>query len=101
VASADEETTRHVSFRVERYYCPKEVAALLGVTERTVRNWIASGKLKAYKLGPAPNAPVRIHGKSLKNFLKKIAVPATAKKPDDSLSDAKRRRPMKRQSYKK
>lgn len=69
------EETRHVSFNAGRYYCLKEVAQLLGVTERTVQNWIASGQLRAYKLGPAKNAPVRIHGKSLRNFLVRVSAP--------------------------
>jgi excisionase family DNA binding protein len=36
-----------------------EVAARLGIDERTVRRWIVSGRLPAIQLG-GPRAPVRI-----------------------------------------
>lgn len=32
-------------------YRPKEVAELLGVTERTVRAWIRKGEIGSYKIG--------------------------------------------------
>jgi len=35
----------------EKYYTVKEVAELLKVTERTVRNWIRKGQIKAIKIG--------------------------------------------------
>jgi excisionase family DNA binding protein len=33
------------------FYTPKEVAALLKVSERTVRRWIREGKLRARRFG--------------------------------------------------
>jgi excisionase family DNA binding protein len=63
---------RDVTFRVDKLYAPKEVALILGVCTRTVENWIAAGKLTAYKLGDAPNAPVRVHGRTILNLLKKV-----------------------------
>ena len=33
------------------YYSVKEIAKKVGVHPNTVRNWIESGELKAYKLG--------------------------------------------------
>lgn len=63
---------RDVTFRVDKLYAPKEVALILGVCTRTVENWIAAGKLTAYKLGDSPNAPVRVHGRTILNLLKKV-----------------------------
>lgn len=63
---------RDVNFRVDKLYAPKEVALILGVCTRTVENWIASGKLTAYKLGDAPNSPVRVHGRTILGILKKV-----------------------------
>lgn len=34
-----------------KYYTTNEVAEILGVTVRTVYNYMADGKLKAYKIG--------------------------------------------------
>ena len=34
------------------YVNQQEAADLLGVTDRTIRNMIADGRLKAYRLGP-------------------------------------------------
>ena len=34
-----------------KWYTPATLAKRLDVSERTVRNWIASGKLASYKIG--------------------------------------------------
>jgi excisionase family DNA binding protein len=36
---------------VERIYTPEEVAELLSVTPKTVKDWLRAGKLKGSKLG--------------------------------------------------
>lgn len=45
-----------------------EVAARLGIDERTVRRWILSGRLPAVQLG-GPRAPVRIPSDELRAWL--------------------------------
>lgn len=50
-------------------YCTiKEVAEIVGVHSNTVRNWIDSGDLKAYKLGKV----IRIRKEDLETFAKEI-----------------------------
>ncbi len=36
---------------MEKYYNPKEIAELLSVSEKTIRRYIKSGKIKAIKIG--------------------------------------------------
>lgn len=36
---------------MDNIYTPKEAAAILKVSERTVNEWLRSGKLKASKIG--------------------------------------------------
>lgn len=48
----------------KEYYSPKEIAALLGKSDFTVRTWINTGKLKAVKVGQW-----RIPKESLQEFL--------------------------------
>lgn len=47
-----------------------EVAELMGLTESTVRNWIADGKLRAYRYGPRL---IRIDEKDLLGMREQIA----------------------------
>jgi excisionase family DNA binding protein len=49
----------------ERFYSLEEVAEQLGVSERTVRRWIKSGVLPAYK----PGREYRIRAGELEEFL--------------------------------
>jgi len=49
----------------ERFYSLEEVAQRLGVSERTVRRWIKSGELPAYK----PGREYRIRDGELEEFL--------------------------------
>jgi excisionase family DNA binding protein len=39
--------------KMNKYYSIKEVASALSLAEVTIRKWIASGKIKATKLGKA------------------------------------------------
>ena len=39
------------------YYSVREAAARLGVTDRTITNWIASGRIKAQALNPDRQRP--------------------------------------------
>lgn len=36
---------------IEKHYSPAEVAERLSVDERTIRRWIADGKLASFKVG--------------------------------------------------
>jgi len=40
-----------LTFATQRFYGAGEVAEMLGVSERTVRNWLSTGELKSYKFG--------------------------------------------------
>jgi excisionase family DNA binding protein len=46
------------------FYTPKEAAALLKVSERTVRRWIEEGKLPAWRFG----RQLRIPAEALEQF---------------------------------
>ena len=51
----------------EKYYTTEEIAKLLNVAVLTVRRWILSGKLSAYKIGRS----YRISETQLKEFLQR------------------------------
>ncbi len=51
--------------KIPCFYSVHEIAEQLDVSERTVRRWIASGELVAYKLGRA----VRVSDSDLRDFL--------------------------------
>lgn len=48
----------------------REVAKIFKVDARTVERWLASGKLKGYKLGDGQTAPWRIYKTEVDAFLK-------------------------------
>jgi excisionase family DNA binding protein len=48
-----------------------EVAERLGVTRRTVQNWIKAGELACYQFGEGKGTTYRIDPKDLEAFLKK------------------------------
>jgi excisionase family DNA binding protein len=50
--------------------CVNEAAKRLNVHPRTVRKYISSGLLPAYKLGPGEKAPVRIDVADLERFMR-------------------------------
>jgi excisionase family DNA binding protein len=47
----------------------KEVATHLGLSTKTVRRYIHSGQLRAFKLGTAPNATLRIPTRAVIDFV--------------------------------
>jgi excisionase family DNA binding protein len=49
----------------DRHLSLSEVAGLMGVSERTVRRWIKSGKLRAYK----PGRDYRIPESAVREFV--------------------------------
>jgi excisionase family DNA binding protein len=70
-----------------------EVAGLMGVSERTVRRWIKSGRLKAYK----PGRDYRIPESGLREFIeesevspKEPALPSPQPSFNDALGEAQR-----------
>ena len=50
---------------VERFFTVDEIAARLQVSDQTVRRWVKSGKLIAFK----PGKELRIHPTDLEEFL--------------------------------
>ncbi len=44
-------------FEKERFLSTNTIAEMFEVTNETIRNWIAEGKLKAFKLGPIWRVP--------------------------------------------
>jgi excisionase family DNA binding protein len=46
-----------------------EAAVWLGVSAHSVRRYVGTGELKASKLGPGSNAPIRIEERDLQRFL--------------------------------
>lgn len=53
-----------------KFYTPQEIAEMLKVTDKTVRNWIRSGELDALIVGKS----YRIPEDSIKNLIKKCEV---------------------------
>lgn len=53
-----------------KFYTPQEIAEMLKVTDKTVRNWIRSGELDALIVGKS----YRIPEDSIKNLIKKSEV---------------------------
>jgi excisionase family DNA binding protein len=49
------------------------VAQYLAVDERTVRRYIASGRLPAYRLGRGPNSTIRVDLTDVENFITEAA----------------------------
>ena len=43
--------------KIQKHYKISEVAELLGVCNKTVRRWIAEGKLKAHRIGRTIRIP--------------------------------------------
>ena len=52
------ERNKRVMKQAVIFYTPKEVAALLKVSERTVRRWIGEGKLRALRFGRQLRIPM-------------------------------------------
>jgi excisionase family DNA binding protein len=80
----------------ERHLSLTEVAGLMGVSERTVRRWIKSGKLRAYK----PGRDYRIPESGLREFVeesevspKGIAPPSLQRSFNGLLEEERRLRP--------
>src|SRR5918998_6249081 len=57
-----------------------EVAGLMGVSERTVRRWIKSGKLRAYK----PGRDYRIPESALRKFVEESEISPKARRRSPS-----------------
>lgn len=55
-----------------------DVAALLGVTERTVRRWLREGRLTGYKVGGRIRIPERAVREAAVPYGSRRAAPATA-----------------------
>jgi len=43
--------TESIEEPLERLYTPKELAEYFGVTEYTIRQWLADGDLRGFKIG--------------------------------------------------
>ena len=53
-----------------KFYTPQEIAEMLKVTDKTVRNWIRSGELDAVVVGKS----YRIPEESIKKLIQKCEV---------------------------
>ena len=51
------------------YLSPKQVAEIVGVSVKTVWNWVNTGKITAFKIGGGRN--LRIRGSDLNSFMVK------------------------------
>lgn len=58
---------------LEQQYSQKQAADILGVDQTTIRRWISTGELRAYRYGPRI---IRIDAADLRKFREQIA-PAT------------------------
>ena len=65
---------------IEGTYTVEEVADYLRVSEKTVRNYLRAGKLKAYRIGNRYN----ITAESVKSFVESTKVNFDEEKKDDS-----------------
>jgi excisionase family DNA binding protein len=73
----------------ERHLSLSEVAGLMDVSERTVRRWIKSGKLRAYK----PGRDYRIPESAVRQFMQESEISPKALAPPslfNGLEDARR-----------
>jgi len=68
----------------DRHLSLSEVAELMEVTERTVRRWIKSGRLKAYK----PGRDYRIPESAVKDFIERSVAYPKAGAPSTSPKEA-------------
>jgi excisionase family DNA binding protein len=60
--------------RTERLLSVTETAMRLGVSTHSVRRYVGTGELKASKLGPGSNSPIRIEERELQRFLDRHVV---------------------------
>jgi len=51
----------------KRFYSPKEVAVIIGVTPATVRSWVRKGMMKSVRIGK--QGTIRIPVSEIKEFL--------------------------------
>src|SRR5918997_4309297 len=78
----------------DRHLALSEVAGLMGVSERTVRRWIKSGRLKAYK----PGRDYRIPETALRRFIEeseispKVQAPLSSEPTFNHLFEEERRK---------
>lgn len=49
-----------------------EVAEILGICPRTVREHISAGRLPAFKVGPGRTSPIRIKAEDVEALLRRI-----------------------------
>ena len=61
----------------ERLLSVSEAALRLGVSPHSIRRYIGSGELRATKLGPGLNSPLRIEERDLQRFLDRHVVEPT------------------------
>ncbi len=60
MAIMDQQMTERPSHSTALFYTPEEFAALVRVSERTVRRWIGEGKLKARRFGRQLRIPTEV-----------------------------------------
>ena len=62
-----------LSGQVERMLSPETVADLLDVETRTVREWLAAGRLRSIKLGEGRKAPRRVPAGELRRWIETLS----------------------------
>jgi excisionase family DNA binding protein len=65
----------HGVIELERHYRAREAAALLGVTERSVRTWIAEGRLPVIRVS---RTAVLIPASAIRAMLRKATATSVA-----------------------
>jgi len=50
----------NIAHPTERFVSPAEAARLLACSRRSIYGWISSGRLRAVRVGHAPNSPLRV-----------------------------------------
>lgn len=62
-----------LSGQVESLLSPESVAAVLDVETRTVREWLAAGRLRSVKLGEGRKAPRRVPAGELRRWIETLS----------------------------
>lgn len=74
-------------------FTKEEVAAYIGVTPRTISNWVQEGRIPFLKLGDAKQSPIRFPKSAIDNWMEVEAAKALHPSTKAQEPDIVRRRP--------